>query len=336
MAKGKSFSGKPHSDDSPQTGASSTQASLPLTASEASPPTDSTVAESTVTSTTQTYFSRSALAEKLKLSLKELTQLMIDAGWIRQEGKEWILTSKGEFEGGIYRQSKKYGQYIAWPERIQQHSVIVGIDNQLLSASAIAKQYALSGRLFNRLLAEMGWLQAFAKGWQVSEQGRQMGGQQHQDNDSGIPYVMWPRQITEQPVFANTLAQYLAVPEQLITTTIEQCTHYRTLDGHYVLSVAELTIANWLYVVGIHYAYRRTLCVATDESVIANFYLPAHHVYLDYWAEHLNPTQLTQQLQRRDIYQQYQLQSIEIPADKLTDLDHYLSKALLGFGITVY
>lgn len=64
------------------------------------------------------FLSRSALAEKLGVSLKELTQHMIDAGWIVQEGKQWQLTAKGEFEGGIYRDSHKYGRYIVWPASV--------------------------------------------------------------------------------------------------------------------------------------------------------------------------------------------------------------------------
>ncbi len=270
------------------------------------------------------YFSRSVLAEKLDISLKELTQLMIEAGWILQEGKVWKLTAKGEFEGGIYRQSQKYGQYIVWPDTVLLHPILSGTDQTSIHVTLLAKSVNLSARLFNRLLAELGWIKAFAKGWQLTSLGKRYGGVQCQDNDSGIPYVMWPRSLRDTPALTRSIDAFTDKGS------------LEVLNGLEVESSAHGKIANWLYIAGLTYSYHRQLLLPDNTELRPDFYLPSYRIAIEYWSESLKPDELAAQLQKREDYKKFEVQVVEIHKDELGDLDHELSRKLLQLGISVY
>jgi hypothetical protein len=276
------------------------------------------------TSHDQDYLSRSALAEQLAIPLKELTQMMMDAGWLTQLGKVWQLTAKGEFEGGQYRQSDKYGQYIVWPAAIITHPVLRNLNEDLVNVSSLAKQLELPARLINRVLAELGWIEAFAKGWQLTLTGKAYGGVQCHDDDSGILYVMWPRSIKTKAGFAQTMTTLLDSPSLM------------TLDGRSVKSPAHCIIANWLYLLGLTYSYRRQLLLPDDAQIIPDFYLPQHRLAIDYWPDALSPSALAVQLQKRRDYQAHQLSLVELVAGDWASIDHDLTKELLHLGISVY
>lgn len=63
------------------------------------------------------FYSMTALSKELSLTSKELTTIFERKQWIKKNGKEWELTSKGM---GIGAQVKngQYGEYIAWPETV--------------------------------------------------------------------------------------------------------------------------------------------------------------------------------------------------------------------------
>lgn len=63
------------------------------------------------------YRSTSALSKKLGISSKELFEIFEDKNWITKDGKAWILTSKGEDNGGQMKKGQ-YGEFVAWPEEI--------------------------------------------------------------------------------------------------------------------------------------------------------------------------------------------------------------------------
>lgn len=63
------------------------------------------------------YKSTSALSKKLKISSKELFEIFEKEGWIKRKDKSWVLTSKGEDNGGQMKNSQ-YGEFVAWPEEI--------------------------------------------------------------------------------------------------------------------------------------------------------------------------------------------------------------------------
>lgn len=63
------------------------------------------------------YKSTSALSKIIGISSNELFGILEEKGWIKKDGKSWILTKKGEQYGGQMKKGQ-YGKYAAWPEEI--------------------------------------------------------------------------------------------------------------------------------------------------------------------------------------------------------------------------
>jgi len=63
------------------------------------------------------YKSTSALSKIIGISSKELFEIFEEKGWIEKNGKHWLLTAKGEHNGGQMKNGQ-YGEYPAWPEEI--------------------------------------------------------------------------------------------------------------------------------------------------------------------------------------------------------------------------
>lgn len=63
------------------------------------------------------YRSTSALSKKIGISSKELFEIFENKNWITKNGKSWILTPKGEDNGGEMKKGQ-YGEFVAWPEEI--------------------------------------------------------------------------------------------------------------------------------------------------------------------------------------------------------------------------
>ena len=55
--------------------------------------------------------STTALAKKLDIPTQQLFATLKDYGWIERANESWILTQKGEFEGGSYHNSRRFGAY---------------------------------------------------------------------------------------------------------------------------------------------------------------------------------------------------------------------------------
>ena len=84
--------------------------------------------------------STTALARKLGIPTQQLFATLKDYGWIQRHQDSWLLTNKGEFEGGSYADSKRYGRYIVWPESLVEHPMLSAIEsNQRVSASGLRR-----------------------------------------------------------------------------------------------------------------------------------------------------------------------------------------------------
>ncbi len=291
----------------------------------------------------KTYLSRSALAEKLGVTLKELTQLLIESGWLAHqenagsEGKkksDWLLTEKGKFEGGIYRESKKFGRYIVWPDKVLSHPAIKTITETTITATAIGTHFSIPAKIVNKLFAEMGWITSFSKGWRVSACGEANGGLQNTNKDTGVPYVTWSRSILDSLALSSQVKHYLGEKDNTPTVLINGSTFYRALDGHYFSSIQELHIAHFLYLSNISYAYQRKLSLSQQESIVVDFYLPKESLFIFYHQNNVNPGRLTQQLEQDELIKKYQLNAIVITDADLESLDQYLSKSLIKLGVS--
>jgi len=273
----------------------------------------------------QKHLSTTALAKRLHKEARELFVLLADGAWIVKVDNRWHLTEKGKFEGGIYIEHPKYGEYIAWPETIQQHAIWGGLPEAPLTATTLGQKFNQPARFVNHLLAELGWIHKAVKGWHLSEQGKALGGQQKESDKTGIPFVTWPETLLDHPALKEDINALKSMPAAL-----EHC----ALDGHILASDAERLIDNWLYLAGIPHSVNRRLPVA--EVYRANFYLPSCNVFLEFWGGSQDAGAIKRKLERAEVYKRNQLALIEIEESELGALDEILARRLLKFGVAVY
>ena len=287
--------------------------------------------------------STTALARKLDLPVQQLFAVLKDYGWIQRSSDSWVLTPKGEFEGGTYHSSRRYGSYIVWPEQLEQHPLLQAIEsNQRITAASMCSYYPhLHARQINRALAELGLQQHSMLGWELTRLGKSLGGLQEESSSSGAFYATWPHEIVDNPIVHRELSlQSGHMPSTRLlsdaepdlfggsTTAPEAC---RGVDGHSLRSTLQTRVCNWLYFAQLAHAYRRALPI--EELVYADFYVPVGSVYIDCWEEELTPGEMSGKFRKREIYRELNLHHLEINAADGDRLDEVLGRGLLGFGV---
>jgi len=287
--------------------------------------------------------STTALARKLNIPVQQLFSILKDYDWIQRTEDSWALTPKGEFEGGSYRTSRRYGSYIVWPDELVEHPLLQAIEsNQRITAASMCRYYPhLHARQINRALAELGLQHHTIMGWELTELGRSLGGLQEESNSSGAFYVIWPHEIVDNPVVHRELSrQSDQIPAQVTTensepdlfsTAASAADACRGVDGHCLQSLLQTRVCNWLYLAQLVHAYRRTL--PTEELLYADFYVPVGNVYIDCWESDVPAEELSGRLRKRDLYRELNLRYLEINAGDADKLDEVLGRGLLSFGI---
>lgn len=287
--------------------------------------------------------STTALARKLDIPVQQLFATLRDYGWIRRSGDTWVLLPKGEFEGGSYQKSRRYGRYIVWPQAIDHHPLLAAIEsNQRITAASMRRYYPhLHARQINRALAELGLQDHSILGWELTALGRSMGGQQEESEASGAYYVTWPHEVVDNPVVHRELSrQSDQIPateptdpgaEPDLFANAQGSQSCDGIDGHVLKTPLQMRVCNWLYLAQLAHAYRRSL--PTEELVYADFYLPAGNVYIDCWEEDTSADELREGLGKREIYRRMGLHSLEVNAADADKLDEVLGRGLLAFGI---
>jgi len=286
--------------------------------------------------------STTALARKLDIPAQQLFATLRDYGWIQRAGESWLLTPKGEFEGGSYQNSRRYGRYIVWPEAIEEHPLLAAIEsNQRITAASMRRYYPrLHARQINRALAELGLQHHSILGWELTALGRSLGGLQEESEASGAFYVTWPHEIIDNPVIHRELTRQSDQVEPVaagegaepdLFAASNDCSPCNGIDGHVLKTPMELRVCNWLYLAQLAHAYRRAL--PTEELVEADFYVPEGNVYIDCWDADIPAGDLAGKLRKRELYRELQLRHLEVNAADLERLDEVLGRGLLGFGI---
>ncbi|MCT7492282.1 hypothetical protein [Aliarcobacter cryaerophilus] len=280
--------------------------------------------------------STTALANIISISVQDLFNRFNNLGLIEKDNKNsWVLTQKGISFGGKYIQNKQYGEYIAWPENIDFNNLKI----EMITATKIGQHFNLPARKINVILSEIGWTQKGIKGWLITSQGEKVGGIQSEDFKSGIPYVIWPLELLNDKNLISTIQDLSGNIEKKIDNDKLNFREkfeakYRATDGHYTRSKAEMLIDNWLYMFEIVHAYERKLPV--EEDVYCDFYIPTGKVYIEYWGYENDEKYLNRKKKKKEIYEKYNLNLIELEDKDVQNLDDVLPKYLLTFGIQTF
>lgn len=283
----------------------------------------------------QNKLSTSAMAKTLDIPLQQLFVTLRDCGWIRKVDDGWVLTAKGEFEGGEYVHSKRYGRYIVWPEAMLEHQLLRGIEsNRLVNTAQLARKYQIGAREVRRALGDIGLLRRDFNGWHLTRDGEQRGGVAIEtDGDSEIS---WPESllenaaVTAQLEYVQRMYAELEHGEDDLLADIAELT---ALDGHTFHSRREWLVANWLYLAGIAYASHRRLPLPQDHS--ADFWLPHAQIYLEVGGDEKDAGDIAATMERVEIYRRQQWRFIEIRAEHFAHLDEYLTREFAALGTAV-
>jgi len=276
------------------------------------------------------HISTTALARLLHKESKELFVLLAQGGWMVKVDNHWQLTEKGKFEGGIYINHPKYGEYIAWPESVQDHLLLRLLPEAPLSATHIGNKVDLPARLVNLILAERGWIKKHIRGWLLTARGKAIGGEQHTSEQTGVPYATWPETLLDNPLFITAI-------EQITDTSYPKpdSSLFTALSGQQIHSATQLMVENWLYLAGVNHARHYTL-YAGSEKIHVDFFIPELQVCIDIWDANDNAAMLAKKLTKQEFYQKHAYDFIELHNETITQLDEILAKQLLGYGLAIY
>lgn len=301
------------------------------------------------------YLSTTSLANELDIPTNELFSKLKSLNWIDRKNDKWVLTELGKQKGGQIRNNPKFGEYIVWPEDLTFENFHQVKDKpKLLNATAIGKHFNISSQRLNLLLNELGLIEKTVAGWGTTKLGRALGGRQFEHETSGGTYVLWPETVLKNK---DLLEQFYEVPkeqapnkEEVRIMEIQETdrlddfrkvypAEYRTKDGHYVRSKAELTIDDSLYLWGIPHAYEKKL-PNTEENVYSDFHIPSGKgrskaVYIEYWGMENDEKYNHRKSRKIEIYNSLGLSLIQLNDADIKNIEDSLQKYLLQHGIKV-
>ena len=288
--------------------------------------------------------STSALSKKLSIPKHNLDEILIFAGFIEKDNEGFKITKKGEDNGACWNTHARFGTYIVWPENISLPDNALPESKEHLNATNIANKYNLSARKINMMLSEIGWIQRYLKGWNITELGKKNGGIQKENPRSGIPFVEWPETIFDRPAFKAVINEVQGNAGEETQEKVEKSDNndfrtkfvakHRATDGHFVRSKAEMLIDNWLYMAEIVHAYERRLPI--EEEVYCDFYIPTGKIYIEFWGLENDPKYAKRKRVKKEIYEKYNFKLIELTDEEVFNLDDILPKMLLKFGVQTY
>lgn len=200
------------------------------------------------------------------------------------------------------------------------------------SAKEIAKKFGKNAKDVNEILLNLGFIKKCDNGYNVTDVGKYYGGKQN--FYMGKASVRWDKRLLCNENFIDEITksgEKALEKEQKEDFREKFKAEYRTNDGHYVRSRAELVIANWLFAEGIAYAYEKR--VPIKEDVYCDFYIPKGKIYIEFWGLEDKEVYLKRKEQKIELYKKYGLNLIEIDNSTISNLDDYLPRELLRFGV---
>jgi len=212
-----------------------------------------------------------------------------------------------------------------------------------LSATSLGKEFGLSATKVNKILAELGWIIKYTKGWITTPAGKKEGAHDREMKKSGVPYVAWPYNILQNKILIRSIRDFKgeAVEDGFTEDSLDNSVtagfrekfpcNFRATDGHMVRSKAEVLIDNFLYASRIVHAFERKLPI--EEDVYCDFYLPNGKVYIEYWGLENDPKYEARKEEKKILYQKYKYNLLELTDEHVKNLDDFLPRMLLKYGI---
>jgi len=205
---------------------------------------------------------------------------------------------------------------------------------EILTPTQIGDEFEKTAKEVNEALAKANFIIKCGNGWKLTELGKKNGG--IQQNYKGNLSVYWE----EDALYDGSLEKALNPNKKTKQENNNKANfrdkfkaEYRTNDGHYVRSRAEVIISNWLFSECIAHAYEKR--VPIEEDVYCDFYIPKGKIYIEFWGYEDDEKYLARKQKKRELYKKYNLNLIEIDNSKINNIDDFLPRELLKFGINL-
>ncbi|MDQ6961944.1 MAG: glycerol kinase [Mariprofundaceae bacterium] len=246
----------------------------------------------------QQNLSTSLLAKSLGITRKDLFAQLQTQAFIYRDEQTWVLTDKGIEYGGTYQCSDKYGRYITWPKTLD-------IDMHQTNNKEIEQPVKVT----NVEQKKQNWSKKMI-GWFGSTK-------QPEKKEESKTKVTVSQEIKKKENFREKFPA-----------------KYRTQDGHFVRSKAEMIIDNWLYAAGVVHAYEKKLPIA--ENLYSDFYIPKGNVYIEYWGYEQESKYLERKKIKIALYKKYGFSLIQLEDKDVENIDDIMPRLLLDYDIQVY
>lgn len=301
------------------------------------------------------YYTVNQISQKIGIEFDEVAKYLLVNEFIKITNGQWLLLEKGIAIGAKTAKTKDGKDFILWPENLNFDEIKLNKnsysennkDNSKLLVSKIAEKFDLQPNKINQILSELGWIDKDPiVGWKATPFGIKLGATEKQHPQSGFHYVMWPKEILNNSILISVIE---SIKSQIIQESEEEKKKiaevkinqfrqdlpgsYRTKDGHWVRSRAEVIIDDALYYYEIPHAYERKLPV--EEVIYSDFYLPQVKVYIEFWGMEEDPKYLERKKVKKEIYKKYNMDLIELNDTHIQNLDDHLPRMLLQFGLRV-
>lgn len=104
-------------------------------------------------------------------------------------------------------------------------------------------------------------------------------------------------------------------------------------DGHYVRSISEKTIDDWLYNNGYVHAYEKSVFMESDPNaiVLSDFYLPSGNVYIEFWGLNDDQKYLERKEKKIKMYTDNHLQLISLEEKDVKRLNDIMQRKIYEF-----
>ena len=101
-------------------------------------------------------------------------------------------------------------------------------------------------------------------------------------------------------------------------------------DGHYVRSLSEMIIDNWLYNNNIVHAYEKSVFMKSnpDAIVLSDFYIPKGNVYIEFWGMENDEKYAKRKEIKINLYDENKINRIDLIEKDLKRLDDVLPRYL--------
>lgn len=200
-----------------------------------------------------------------------------------------------------------------------------------LTPTQIGEKLSKTAKEINEFLSEINFIKKCNNGWELTDLGKKNGG--IQNNYKGNLSVYWKTEILNNKIFKNAVEPQEVKDKDETDFRNKFKAEYRTNDGHYVRSRAEVIISNWLFGECIAHAYEKR--VPIEEDVYCDFYIPKGKIYIEFWGYEDDEKYLARKQKKRELYKKYNLNLIEIDNSKINNIDDFLPRELLKFGINL-